>query len=122
MNNVELLSWMDPVMHTVSLLLILASGTASILASARGSARYRYFISSLGLAVIIAAIFYLIRMDMTTREIEWLRANTNAIDGVLESEMTVHGYANGMRYLFIACSGLIMGFVSLMMRGSDKSA
>ena len=120
MNNIQLLSWIDPAMHTISLLLILVSGIASIFSSTRGSARYRYFLSSLGLAVIIASMFYLIRMDMTTREIEWLRANTNTIDGALESEITVHGYTNGLRYILIACLGLIMAFVSLFLRKNQK--
>ena len=46
---------------------------------------------------------------MTIREIEWRRVSTNAIDGAIESEMKVQGYAHGLRYLVIASLGLDNG-------------
>jgi hypothetical protein len=122
MNDIALFFWVNPVMTFLPITLVTVSGIASIVASDRGSARYKYFLSSLGLAIIITVIFYFIRIDMTIREIEWRRVSTNAIDGAIESEMKVQGYANGLRYLVIASLGLIMGFVSLMIRRPTEQA
>ena len=122
MNDIVLLFWINPVMTCVPVILVTVSGIASIVASARGSARYKYFLSSLGIAIVVAVIFYFIRMDMTIREIEWRRVSTNAIDGAIESDMKVQGYAHGLRYLAIASLGFILGFVSLMMRRPKEQA
>jgi len=97
-------------------LVVLAVGVAAIVSAAKGSRRYRYVLSALGVTVALCFLGVWLNQEFGNFSLHKTRAYLGAIDPTAES-MDLAGY-----YLPRAClvliggMGMVLGAISLLLR------
>jgi len=99
---------------------VLFCGVLAIVASARGSQRYRSLLAALGTAVLMSFLFVWLQYEIGLAGHNLVRSQSGAIDPVLEASAfaTYHIY----RLLFVAIGivGVFLAMISLLLRKGAK--
>ena|GEM_PF-4124025 len=109
------------IIYLVISLVVLTAGLTAIISAAKGSPRYRYFLSALGVAVALCFLTVWLQQELGNFAVNRMRGLTGLMDPTQESTELAGYYLHRAGFVFLGGLGMVLGALSLLLRKGSYS-